>query len=173
MSMVITIISIFVITGVVWLINKTFSTKVCHICGGVFLTWLWMLIGIFTGQLPIADYQLLVAILMGGSVTGFAYWMEKHKTLRYSSVAWKIFFIPTGFIAAYSLISSEWIIFLVTVVILALLMVLFLFLRTGKKNKRDEIVLAIEALSFEARKADLEKSKAQKLDIEKEMEDCC
>ena len=66
-----------------------------------------MLAGLWSNQLPIADYQLPVAMLMGGSVTGMAYKLEG-RVKAGSELGWKLFFIPTGFIIAYSLIYSYW-----------------------------------------------------------------
>lgn len=77
MPITITIISILVITSLVWLLNKISPFKVCPICVGVSLTWLWMLVGILFGWLSVISYQLLVAVLMGSSVAGIAYQGEK------------------------------------------------------------------------------------------------
>jgi len=101
-------ISILVITTLVWFLNKVLSRKVCPICAGVAGTWIWMLIGILTNQLSVISYQLLVGILMGGSVVGIAYQLEKRLSAGSAGwrtpLLWKILFIPIGFAAVYSLL---------------------------------------------------------------------
>ncbi|MBI2035972.1 MAG: hypothetical protein HYT12_04835 [Candidatus Liptonbacteria bacterium] len=110
MNILVATASILVITILMWFTNKILPLKVCPICAGVSLTWLWMLIGLYANQLSTIHYQLITAILMGGSVVGIAYRLEKY--LRgVPALAFKIFFIPAGFVAAYSLINFWWITF--------------------------------------------------------------
>jgi hypothetical protein len=81
--MIIAIISILIIVFAVWLINKKLPIKICPICAGVSLTWLWMLLGMGYGMLSIEKYQLVTAILMGGSVVGITNKLEeKYKILK-------------------------------------------------------------------------------------------
>lgn len=137
MAIVITTLSIFIITGVVWVLNKALPFKVCPICAGVSGTWLWILIGMFTNQLSVIDYQLPAAILMGGSIVGIAYTLDKSLPLGRSPLLWKIVFIPAGFVAVYSLISFLWLAFFSIAVVLVL--ILFGFLRRPKyKNKEKD-----------------------------------
>src|SRR3989344_2309817 len=101
-------ISILVITTLVWFLNKVLSRKVCPICAGVAGTWIWMLIGILTNQLSVISYQLLVGILMGGSVVGIAYQLEKRLSAGSAGwrapPLWQILFFSIGFAAVYSLL---------------------------------------------------------------------
>lgn len=102
---IITIISIFAITSLVWTANKMFPFQVCPICAGVAGTWLWMLAASLLG------YQVdlvIVAMLLGGSVVGIAYQLEKRLPAGRSLLLWKTLFIPAGFIGAYSLVVSQW-----------------------------------------------------------------
>lgn len=94
-------ISILLISGVVLVIRKISpSFKVCPICAGVSGTWFWMLIASYSGY-PVD--LAIVGLLMGGSVVGMAYQLERK--IRVNKVlAWKILFIPAGFVGAYSLI---------------------------------------------------------------------
>lgn len=80
--MIITIISIFIFTSLVWGFNKISPIKICPICAGVFTTWLWMLLGMGYGLLSVEKYQLIIAILMGGSVIGIVNKLEEK---------WKVF----------------------------------------------------------------------------------
>lgn len=81
--MIIAIISILSLTSIVWVLNKILLIKICPICAGVSLTWLWMLLGMGYGLLSIEKYQLITAILMGGSVVGITNKIEeKYKILK-------------------------------------------------------------------------------------------
>ena len=107
--MILTVISIFAITCVVWMVNKLFPFKICPICAGVSGTWLWMLGASFFG------YEIdfvIVAMLLGGSVVGIAYQLEKRLALAKASAGklllWKVLFIPVGFVVAYSVVTSQW-----------------------------------------------------------------
>ena len=101
----ITILSIAVITGAAWLAGGVLPFKVCPICAGVSGTWLWMLVLSFLG------YEIdlvVVAMLMGGSVIGIAYQLEKKLPAGKSALLWKVLFIPVGFVVAYSAITLQW-----------------------------------------------------------------
>lgn len=77
------IISIFVLTSIVWVSNKILPLKICPICAGVSLTWLWMLFGMSYGFLSVEKYQIVTAILMGGSVVGITNKLEeKYKIFK-------------------------------------------------------------------------------------------
>jgi hypothetical protein len=101
----ITIVSIAGITCAVWLANNVLPFKVCPICAGVSGTWMSMLALSFLG------YEIdlvIVAMLMGGSVVGIAYQLEKKLAAGKSALAWKALFIPAGFVVAYSLVLAQW-----------------------------------------------------------------
>ena len=67
------------------LINKIFKFKICAICATVVTTWLGLLILKLIG---FNISQLVIAILMGQSIAGFMYFLErraestKNKSLR-------------------------------------------------------------------------------------------
>lgn len=141
MTLTLTLASILVFTGTVWVINKTLSTRVCPICAGVSLTWLWMLAGMSFGWLAVASYQLLTAVLMGGSVVGVAYQTEKFLHASRSTLLWKTIFIPTGFAAVYSLVSFWWTGFIVATVLMQVFAFKFMMPRRsirGPKSKKVE-----------------------------------
>ncbi len=147
----ITTISILAITGLLWLLNRIQAFKICPICAGVSGTWLWMLAAKFLGfQIDL----IIPAMLMGGSVVGIAYQLEKK--LPAASSGWqtplllKTLFIPAGFIAAYGILVQWWIVFLVALVFL--LLASFLFLFSGNKPSSQK-----EAVK----------------ELEKKMKDCC
>jgi len=122
MIITITIVSTIIITVIAWMVKKTIKRNLCPICVGVSLTWLWLLIGQWSGQLRAADYQLPTAILMGGTVVGLMSKLEKFITPRLILV-WKTAFVISGFLTMYSLLTGGWLIF-TTGIILALVVTL-------------------------------------------------
>ena len=151
MLIVITITSILGVTIVVWLANRILPFQVCPICAGVFGTWVGLLAAYFLGY-PI---DLVVpALLMGGSVVGVAYQLEKKLLVEPTDwrtpLFWKTIFIPAGFVAAYSILIQWWGTFFV--VYIFLLLVSFVFLSPRKQN-------AVHTGTVE--------------ELKKKMEDCC
>ena len=102
MFIAITTISIFAVAGVAWLVNRILPFKICPICAGVSGTWGWMLGAKFLGY---EIDMIVLAMLMGGSVVGIAYRLEKRLPAGRSPLLWKTFFISFGFVAVYSAIS--------------------------------------------------------------------
>ncbi|MBI4119274.1 MAG: hypothetical protein HY456_00315 [Parcubacteria group bacterium] len=154
MFIVIATISILAITGLVRLLNRILPFKICPICAGVAGTWLWMLTAKFLG------YEIdpvIPAMLMGGSVVGIAYQIEKRPAFAKASAGklllWKTLFIPMGFIAVYSAVLSWWLVFIATVTILIILTLKF----------KEVVAPSGRASLHEMRREELEKK----------MEDCC
>jgi len=90
--MIIAISSILILTCFVYLLNKKLpiQIQICSICAGVSLTWLWMLLGMGYGLLPVEKYQLITAVLMGGSIVGITNKLqEKYKILKERKVTLK------------------------------------------------------------------------------------
>lgn len=125
MDIAIATISIMAIAGAALVYNRMSPFRVCPICAGVSGTWLWMLAAKFLGYT--IDIVIL-AILMGGSVVGIAYQMEKHFAFRA-----KMIFIPAGFVFVYSFLMGWRGVFLATLLFLACISFLFL---GGQKNKK-------------------------------------
>ena len=149
MLITITVISILAVSTLAYFAKRILPLKVCPICAGVFITWVWLLGAYFLG------YQInlmIPALLMGGSVVGIAYQLEKKaRNLSVERLLlWKVLFIPAGFVTAYSLLAQLWTVLLFAVVFLFLVSFLFLF-RSRKLDSREEAVG----------------------DIEKKMKDCC
>ena len=134
MEIIIAISSILGITGIVWLLNRVLPFKVCQICAGVSGTWLWMLLGMLINRLPSTDYQLPIAILMGGSVVGLAYQFERHllKNEKYH-LLWKTLFIPLGFLTVYLVVNFYW-----TLAIPSLLFLIGLAWIFGRRSSRHQ-----------------------------------
>lgn len=145
MLIAITITSILVITALVWFVNRFLPFTVCPICAGSFLTWVGLL-GAY--RMGYAVDLTIPAVLMGGSVVGIAYQIEK-KFWRPTDapLLFKVFFMPGGFLAAYAVLAGEWIAVLVILVFLAVVAYAFI-------PKR---ILSAGAAAT----------------LEKKMEDCC
>src|SRR3989344_6235600 len=146
MIITITAVSIIVIAGVVWLINRVLPFTICPICAGVFLTWVWLIVAhIFGYQINL----VVPSLLMGGSVVGIAYQLEKKfRNLSAGKILlWKMLFIPAGFVAAYGILEQLPAGFLIAAVFLLLVSLLFV----GNANARNETATGLE----------------------KKMEDCC
>ena len=75
--MIIAILSILILTLLVWVINKKLPIQICSICAGVTLTWLWMLSGMWLGFLSVSRYEFLTAVLMGASIGGIVTELKK------------------------------------------------------------------------------------------------
>ena len=95
---IIAIISILFLTLAAWAFRQMTSFKICPFCAGVLGTWIWMLTAYYLGyRIDIA----IPAMLMGGSVIGISYALEKY---RKQSLFSRTIFIVAGFEAVYSLI---------------------------------------------------------------------
>jgi hypothetical protein len=75
--MTIAILSILILTLLVWISNKILPVKVCSICAGVTLTWLWMFSGMWLGLLSVSRYEFITAVLMGASIGGIVTELKK------------------------------------------------------------------------------------------------
>ncbi len=118
--------------------------KICPICAGVSLAWLLMTAGILMGQLSITDYQLPVAILMGGTVVGIADKIGKNK----------FWTIPAGFILVYYAVRFiSWTVFGIEIAILGIVAYAY-FIMPGKSLK-------------------IENDPARVREIEEKLKNCC
>lgn len=143
MLITIAVISILAISALAWLVNKVLSLAVCPICAGTFLTWVWLVGAHFLGY----EINLAVpALLMGGTVVGVMYKLEKKFSDLPSArlLLWKILFVPAGFAAAYAVLEQMWIAFFLAIGFL--------------------LLLSLALLSPRAESAGA---------LEKKMEDCC
>ena len=141
----ITTISILAITGLAWLAKKALPFPVCPICVGVAGTWLWMLAARLAG---FAFDASMLAILLGGSVVGIAYQLEKHLPQGRSPLLWKTLFLPMGFVAAYGLMVPHWSVLAITIVALLLLTAAFFMPRHDSGTNS----AAVERLERELKK---------------------
>jgi len=131
-----TTFSILAIAGLAWAVKKMLRVAICPICLGVGGTWLWMVIGRSLGY---AVDTTMLAILLGGSVAGIAYQLEKRLPQGRSPLLWKTLFIPAGFAAAYALALPQWTLFAMVSVALVLFTAFFL-LPPGGAGEESETV---------------------------------
>ena len=75
--MIIAIVSIFILTSIVWGLNKKLPVQICPVCAGVSLTWLWLFFGMWFGLLPVSGYEFITAILMGTTIGGIVTELKK------------------------------------------------------------------------------------------------
>lgn len=115
--------SILAIAGVAWAAKRLLRVPLCPICLGVGGTWLWMVVA---RELGYTVDTTVLAILLGGSVAGIAYQVEKRLPQGRSALLWKTLFIPTGFVAAYALAAPHWVLLGTMSVALVLLTIFFL-----------------------------------------------
>lgn len=94
------LISLVVLTALVWLLGRLKLVKICAICAAAVLTWAWGLIGIYLQ----ADWAnpIVVAILLGASLGAVA---EKYgRTLGF---LWKTLWVILGLAAVFWLVQGQ------------------------------------------------------------------
>jgi len=91
-------------------LNKLTNKKICPVCAGVALTWVGMLtLKFFFGY---TIDKTLLAMLMGGSAVGISYYLDSYVPIRYY-LPWRFLSVVPGFVAVYSLLAENWIVFIV------------------------------------------------------------
>lgn len=115
-------LSILAIAALAWAARRVLGLQLCPICLGVGGTWSWMLVVRVLG-LPIDTTML--PILLGGSVVGTAYLLEKRLSPGRSGLLWKTLSIPLGFVAVQGLMVFDWIVVAAALGALAILSALF------------------------------------------------
>jgi len=141
MTILIATVSILTITALAWGVKKISRFRVCPICAGVSGTWIWMLAAVFLGY---EIGSVVPAMLLGGTVVGLAYQLEKWLPNNSSPFLWKTVFIPLGFISAYGLVTFSWPLFVTTMVALVTLAFMFLKKRKAVPGKPNETIEKLE-----------------------------
>lgn len=119
----VTIASILALAGLAWAAGRLLRIPLCPICTGVAGTWLWMLVARHFG---FAVDTAMLSTLLGGSVAGLAYQLEKRLASGCSPLLWKTLFIPAGFAAVYALAQAHWALLAAALLVLVLLTAYFL-----------------------------------------------
>ncbi len=131
-----TIASILAIAGVARAASRLLRIQLCPICTGVAGTWLWMIVARHSG---FAVDAVMLSTLLGGSVVGIAYLLERHLASGRSPLFWKTLFIPAGFAAAYGLAAAHWTLLGTALVVLFLLTAYFLLSRGTTKTSSSAV----------------------------------
>lgn len=140
---------IAVVTIILSLQNKFWSFRICPICAGVSLTWISFLV---VGLLGYQINWFIPAILMGGSVVGIAYWLEKYVPANQSSFFAKTVFMLAGFFAVYEILLADWLKAAGAGILLLLIIIYYRWLFNKRLSKKN--IKTIQAL-------------------EEKMDDCC
>ncbi len=135
--MTIIIASILLITLIAWVLNKKLSINICPICVGVFLTWVGIFVASVFNILSSSFYQLPIAILMGGTVVGLMYKLEKHIKIKFILI-WKIIFVIIGFFIVYNLVIRDWLASIIGIFLITTITFLFKKIIQTKSLKRLE-----------------------------------
>ena len=135
-TVVTTIASILAIAGAAWAAGRLLQLSLCPICSGVAGTWLWMVVA---REFGIAADASMLSILLGGSVVGIAYQLEKRLAGARSQLLWKTLFIPAGFAAAYGLVVAQWVLLAGALVVLLLLSAYFLWPHTSAATPSEAV----------------------------------
>lgn len=128
------------------------KVKICSVCAIVSLTWLLISAGIVMGLLEADSWELIIAIAMGGTVTGIAFQAEKR--FGWHSPMMKLIIIIIGFILSYFAIGNIglWVLISEAAIILVLGYLFFIFKVGGDINAADPKKLK---------------------ELEEKMKDCC
>ena len=97
--------SIAVLTAFAFAIRRLARVPLCPICAGVAGTWAWLLLASWYG---VSMDPVLPALLMGGSVVGITYQLERRIRPGHSPLLMKAVLMPLGFLAAYALLARVW-----------------------------------------------------------------
>lgn len=143
------------ISIVIHFLNKISPFRVCPVCAGVSMTWFLISFLVWLNWLNFLEYQLVIAILMGGTAVGIGYQAEK----KFPQFANNIFFFKVpiifgGFLLAYWGTSHITISLLLIEAIVLITVAYILFINKNKIN------------NFRANKKIVEK-------LKEEMEKCC
>ena len=133
---IVTVASILAIAGVAWAASRLLRIRLCPICTGVAGTWLWMIVARHSG---FAVDAVMLSALLGGSVVGIAYQIERRLASGPSPLLWKTLFILAGFAAAYGLAVAHWALLAMALLVLFLLTAYFLLSRGTSKTSSSAV----------------------------------
>ncbi|MEK7606964.1 MAG: hypothetical protein AAB444_02115 [Patescibacteria group bacterium] len=151
----------FALSRIFWVI---FRAHVCAICAAVSLTWAGFLYAYLSGR---SVDPLVLALLMGGSVVGLMYAMqktfEKHGWTHFWFFRWLI--ITFGMAFCWALLNERWVMTGVAA-LLGVLLGLFVFSFSRKPS------VAVASSSAAQDQKSIEWSRAKR-EFEERMKQCC
>jgi len=130
--MIIAAIFILLMGGLASLLGRVLPFRICPVCVGVSGSWILLSLGVLTGYLLFAEYQTVVALLMGGTVVGLAYQGRRESPLFRFPV------IVGGFGLVYWLVNHlTWLTFGIELILLIFAGYVY-FVRPARKPARAE-----------------------------------
>ncbi len=153
MPIIFTLTFALILTIAVHLINKVLPFRVCPACAGVSTAWFLISFAVWLGWLNFLQYQLAIAILMGGTAVGIASQAEKKFPKFADNIfLFKIPIIFGGFLLAYWGIRR---VTLGSLLIEAIVLVAAVYVFFVRKNK--VVNLGTNKKTVEKLKEDMEK----------------
>ncbi len=135
--------SIALLAGLVRWLNKFLPFRLCPVCLGVSGTWIWLSAAVLIGGLNWEVYQLLIAVLLGGTVVGIAYQGEYRS--RFASahpLLWKLLVLVIGFPLAYAAVRRlSWPLLVLEILILAGIGYMYFIRKPEQKSPHHETTL--------------------------------
>jgi len=118
-------------------IEKKLKIKICAVCTAVSLTWMTLLILKFAN---IIIDNLLMGILMGGSVVGIIYTFEKKiKEARKEKLLWlKIIIMILGTSFVYLLLSEIYTLVFWMILMISIFLLIYILASLNEKNNGSE-----------------------------------
>jgi len=132
-DLTIVLLGIIILFTVLIVFRLTFSLKICALCGAVFLTWLILLILLYSDNII---NPILVAILMGGSIVGSIYVLEQKMPKKYQ--LFKLPYFLTLVSVAYFVLTKE--VILTAVIILCSMWSISLLIHAGEQVEKFKIL---------------------------------
>lgn len=119
-------------------IKKFVPFKVCSICYAVSITWVGLYLADLISLLEVDSS--LIGILMGGSIVGIMYSLEKHFVANDLQKFWlvRIVWFSLGTLLAYYLLTQNWDYTLLIVILLILFSTASLIFSKPKEEGKDE-----------------------------------
>ncbi|MBI2446488.1 MAG: hypothetical protein HYV51_01550 [Parcubacteria group bacterium] len=154
MPIVFAVILALIIVVIFYIFNKILPFRVCPVCAGVSLAWFIISLAVLLGWLPFLEYQLVIAILMGGTAAGIVNQAEKKFPKFADNIfLFKIPIIFSGFILAYWGVSRI----------------------TPGSLLVEAVILTFAAYIFFIKKSEINNSRTNKNieKLKKDMEKCC
>jgi len=124
----------FIILIIKQVFPKKLKDKICALCFSIIITWVGLLILYWSGRF---ENILIIALLMGGSVLGIFYAVERH--VKKDKTIFRLPFFLTLLSLGYFLLTFENI--LKVLILLVILWVIFLLIYTYRKNKSFNLVV--------------------------------
>lgn len=135
MEILILVVGILTFTGIGFVVKILTHRAVCPICMGVSGTWLSLSIAVVATYLPLATWEMPIALLMGGSIVGIAYQgVQRIAWAAARPVLWKTLVLVPGFALAHAALRNlSLVVIVIEMIILSIIMYAY-FWRTRARQ---------------------------------------